>query len=306
MRFRGTLAVLVVIGLTAAPAHAETPATIAHAQRTDGWQLVLTDGSVVDLPEALTVAPKNALSEGADTPLLISGDGRYTFYYRKKDGLFVRRAVHGTEKVVTKHISVDSIGEQWPFISYDGDYVVTGTSAPGLGAFVDLRTGRKPPPPEKTDAWSFHGFSPDSERLALSRETDGPVVVFDRGLRSRLRAKTRLYPVALAGDYRTAVALVGKSDKYRKLRLLDLRTGRAIGGVVNVRLPGGQYIDDVDFARDGRLVVRSRTATGVAVHEVSPKTGAVTLLREIERPDVPVWVLPDDTEYAPWAKRPRK
>jgi hypothetical protein len=100
------------------------------------------------------------------------------------------------------------------------------------------------------------------------------------------------------------VALVGKPGKYRKLRLLDLRTGRA-GGVVNVRLPGGQYIDDIDFLRDGRLVVRSRTATGVAVHAVSAKSGAVTLLQEIERPDAAVWVLPDDTGDEPWTKKAR-
>ncbi|TDE53214.1 hypothetical protein E1295_17085 [Nonomuraea mesophila] len=90
--------------------------------------------------------------------------------------------------------------------------------------------------------------------------------------------------------------------RYRKVRLLNLRTGRA-GAVVKAKLPRGQYIDDIDFDRSKRLVVRSKVATGVAVYQVSRKTGAVRLLRKIKRPDVAMWVLPGDESYEPWTLR---
>ena len=164
---------------------------------------------------------------------------------------------------------------------------------------MDLRERKAMGPPEKTDAWYLAGFSPDGKRLLLGGER---MVVFDRALRSRLRLKTRLAPSALAGDYATSAALVGKGDKYRKVRLLNLRTGRA-GAVVSVKLPRGQYIDDMDFDRSGRLVVRSKTATGVAAYQVSRTTGAVKLLKEIERLDAAFWVLPGDDDYEPWTER---
>ncbi|MEZ7124830.1 hypothetical protein ACBR40_05805 [Nonomuraea sp. AD125B] len=292
---------LTLAGLTAAtqPAAAEAPATIAYAQRTQTWEVVLTSGKVVEVPEALTVAPKDAVNEGTTAPFLISGDGRHLFYYRKKDGLFVERTVHGKERVVAKRITAYAIGEEWPFVSYDGSYVITGTSGPGLDVFADLRKRKAMGPPEKTDAWSLSGFSPDSKRVLLGGEQ---MVVFDRALRPRLRLKTRLDPSALAGDYTTSAVLVGKGGKYRKVRMLNLRTGRA-GAVVEVRLPRGQYIDDIDFDRSDRLIVRSKSAKGVAVYQVSRKTGAVKLLKEIERPDVAGWVLPGDDCYEPWADR---
>ncbi|TXK35650.1 hypothetical protein [Nonomuraea sp. C10] len=283
---------------TAQPAAAEAPATIAYAQRTQTWEVVLTSGKVVKVPEALAVAPKDAVNSGERAPFLISGDGRHIFYYRKKDGLFVARTVHGKERVVAK-ITAYAIGEEWPIVSYDGSYVVTGTSGPGLGVLVDLRERKAMGPPEKTDAWDLPRFSPDSKRLLLGGEQS---VVFDRALRSRLRLKTRLTPSALAEDYTTSAVLVGKAGKYRKVRLLNLRTGRA-GAVVRVKLPRGQYIDDIDFDRSGRLAVRSKTATGVAVYQVSRKTGAVKPLKEIKRPDAAVWVLPDDSAYESWTER---
>ncbi|MFI7643295.1 hypothetical protein [Nonomuraea sp. NPDC049400] len=260
--------------------------------------MVLTRGKVVEVPEALAVAPKDAVNDGERAPFLISGDGRHIFYYRKKDGLFVERTVHGKERVVAK-ITAYAIGEEWPIVSYDGSYVVTGTSGPGLGVLVDLRKRKAMGPPEKTDAWGLARFSPDSKRLLLGGEQK---VVFDRALRSRLRLKTRLAPSALAGDYTTSAVLVGKGGKYRKVLLLNLRTGRA-GAVVSVKLPRGQYIDDIDFDRSGRLVVRSKTATGVAVYQVLRKTGAVKLLKKIERPDAAVWVLPDDSAYESWTEK---
>uniref|UniRef100_UPI003F491471 hypothetical protein n=1 Tax=Nonomuraea bangladeshensis TaxID=404385 RepID=UPI003F491471 len=301
MGIHTSLAALTLAGLTAAtqPAAAEAPATIAYAQRTQTWEVVLTSGQVVEVPEALTVAPKDAVNEGWIAPFLISGDGRHLFYYRKKDGLFVERTVHGKERVVAKRITAYAIGEEWPFVSYDGSYVVTGTSGPGLGVFADLRKRKAMGPPERTDAWGLSGFSPDSKRVLLGGEQ---MVVFDRALRPRLRLKTRLDPSALAGDYTTSAVLVGKGGKYRKVRLLNLRTGRA-GAVVKVKLPRGQYIDDIDFDRSDRLIVRSKSAKGVAVYQVSRKTGAVKLLKEIERPDVAGWVLPGDDCYEPWADR---
>ncbi|MGA4992250.1 hypothetical protein [Nonomuraea bangladeshensis] len=296
-----SLAALTLAGLTAAtqPAAAEAPATIAYAQRTQTWEVVLTSGQVVEVPEALTVAPKDAVNEGTIAPFLISGDGRHLFYYRKKDGLFVERTVHGKERVVAKRITAYAIGEEWPFVSYDGSYVVTGTSGPGLDVFADLRKRKAMGPPERTDAWGLSGFSPDSKRVLLGGEQ---MVVFDRALRPRLRLKTRLHPSALAGDYTTSAVLVGKGGEYRKVRLLNLRTGHA-GAVVKVKLPRGQYIDDIDFDRSDRLIVRSKSAKGVAVYQVSRKTGAVKLLKEIERPDVAGWVLPGDDCYEPWADR---
>ncbi|MGW2150614.1 hypothetical protein ACWCOT_40340 [Nonomuraea bangladeshensis] len=301
MGIHTSLAALTLAGLTAAtqPAAAEAPATIAYAQRTQTWEVVLTSGQVVEVPEALTVAPKDAVNEGTIAPFLISGDGRHLFYYRKKDGLFVERTVHGKERVVAKRITAYAIGEEWPFVSYDGSYVITGTSGPGLGVFADLRKRKAMGPPERTDAWGLSGFSPDSKRVLLGGEQ---MVVFDRALRPRLRLKTRLDPSALAGDYTTSAVLVGKGGKYRKVRLLNLRTGRA-GAVVKVKLPRGQYIDDIDFDRSDRLIVRSKSAKGVAVYQVSRKTGAVKLLKEIERPDVAGWVLPGDDCYEPWADR---
>ncbi|MET8862859.1 hypothetical protein ABZW11_07860 [Nonomuraea sp. NPDC004580] len=301
MKSRRLLTALTVTALaaTAQPALAEAPATIAYAQRTKGWEVVLTSGKVVKVPQALTVAPKDAVNAGARAPFLVSGDGRHLFYYRKKDGLFVERTVHGKERVVAKSITAYAIGEEWPVVAPDGSYVIMQTSGPGLSDFTDLRTRKAMGPPEKTDAWALLGFSPDGKRLLLSGER---VVVFDRALRSRLRLKTRLSPSALAGDHTTAAVLVGKYDKYRQLRLLNLRTGRA-GAVVNVKLPRGQYIDDVDFDRSDRLLVRSKTATGVAIYQVSRKTGAVKPLKKVKRPNVATWVLPGDETYERWTEK---
>ena len=65
-----------------------------------------------------------------------------------------------------------------------------------------------------------------------------------------------------------------------RLRLLNLRTGHE-SGTVTVRLPRGQQIDDLDFDAAGRVVVRSRTKTGVAIYRVSRTTGKATLLRTL-------------------------
>ncbi|TMR09871.1 hypothetical protein ETD86_41805 [Nonomuraea turkmeniaca] len=294
----GTL-LLTAVTLIAQPASAAAPTTIAYAQRTQTWELVLTNGDVVEVPEALTKAPKDALSAGKEAPFLVSGDGRHLFYYRTSDGLFVRRTLNGEERVVSRRITVHTIEEEWPLVSDDGGYVITETSAPGLGVFIDLRNGKVLPPPEKTDTWGFGGFSPDSKRLLLGGDR---VVVFDRGLRARMRLKTRLSPMALANDYITTAVPVGTWGKVRKLRLLNLRTGRA-GGTVTVPLPRGQYIDDLDFDRAGRLIVRSKTKTGVAIYRVSKATGKATLLRTMTRPDVDAWVLPGDGSYELWTGR---
>jgi hypothetical protein len=96
--------------------------------------------------------------------------------------------------------------------------------------------------------------------------------------------------------------LVGTAGKYRKLRLLNLRTGRA-GATVSVKLPRGQYIDDVDVDRSKRLIVRSKTASGVAIYQVSHQTGAVKTLKKIKRPNVATWVLPGDDTYERWTER---
>ncbi|GAA4225680.1 hypothetical protein FHR32_002266 [Streptosporangium album] len=125
--------------------------------------------------------------------------------------------------------------------------------------FADLRKGKVLPLPGGTDAWAFLGFSPDGKRLLLAEEAR--LTVFDRGLRARMRLKTRLAPMALANDYVTAAVPVGTWPKYRKLRMLNLRTGRA-SGTVTVQLPRGQYVNDLDFDRVGRMIVRSRTGTG--------------------------------------------
>ncbi|GIH68025.1 TolB-like translocation protein [Sphaerimonospora thailandensis] len=301
MRFRTTLATLLLTPLILAgqPAAAATPVTIAYAQRTQTWELVLTNGDVVEVPEALTKAPADAANAGAQAPFLVSGDGRHFFYYRKSDGLFVERTLNSTERVVSRRITAFAINEEWPLVSDDGSYIVVSTSAPGLGVFVDLRKGKTLPLPGKTDAWGFNGFSPDGKRLLLSGDR---LTVFDRGLRARTRLKTGLYPTALANDYHTAAVPVGKWEKYRKLRLLNVRTGHA-SRTVTVRLPRGQYIDDLDFDQTGRLIVRSKTRTGVAIYRVSKASGKVTPLRTIARPDVKVWVLPGDSSYEKWTEK---
>ncbi|KAB8180601.1 hypothetical protein [Microbispora catharanthi] len=303
MRLRTALATLLLtaVPLIGRPAAAATPVTIAYAQRTQTWELVLTDGDVVKVPEALAVAPRDAVNAGARAAFLISGDGRHFFYFRKSDGRFTERTLHGEERAI-RNITVDTTGEEWPSVSDDGSFVITGTSAPGLGALVDLRKGRTLPLPGGTDQWSFAGFSPDSKRLLMQGALEDRVTVFDRGLRTRLRAKTRLSPIALANDYVTAAATVGSWPKFRKLRLLNLRTGKA-SGTVTVGLPRGQYIDDLDFDKAGHLVVRSKTKTGVAVYRVSKTTGKATPLRTMVRPDAKVWVLPGDDEYEPWTEK---
>ncbi|RVX46627.1 hypothetical protein EDD27_9519 [Nonomuraea polychroma] len=296
-----TLGALLLAGVTliAQPAAAATPGSIAYAQATQTWQLVLTNGDVVEVPEALVKTPKDWANGGEEAPFLISGDGRHFFYYRKSDGLFVTRTLNGKERVVSRKITGVGIDEEWPLVSDDGSYVVTTTSGPGLGIFVDLRNGKVIRPPGKMDTWGFHGFTPDSKRLLLSGDR---LTVFDRGLRARMRLKTRLSPWALANDYVTAAEPVGTSDKYRKLRLLNLRTGR-VGSTVTLQLPRGQYIDDLDFDQAGRLIVRSRTKTGVATYRVSKATGKVTLLRTVARPDADAWVLPGDESFEWWTLR---
>ncbi|MEV5740126.1 WD40 repeat domain-containing protein [Microbispora rosea] len=303
MRLRTVLATLLLtaVPLGGQPAAAATPVTIAYAQRTQTWELVLTNGEVVKVPEALAVAPRDAVNPGARAAFLVSGDGRHFFYFRKSDGRFAERTLHGKERVI-RNLTVATTGEEWPSVSYDGGFVVTGTSAPGLGALLDLRKGKSLPLPEKTDTWNFAGFSPDGERLLMQGGEDGRMTVFDRGLRTCLRSKTRLWATALANDYVTAAEPVGSWPKSRTLRLVNLRTGKA-SGTVTVRLPRGQRVDDLDFDKAGHLVVRSKTTTGVAVYRVSKTTGAVTPLRTMVRPDVKVWVLPGDDEYEPWAEK---
>ncbi|MGI5161800.1 hypothetical protein [Microbispora sp. CA-102843] len=303
MRFRTALATLLLtaVPLSGQPAAAAAPVTIAYAQRTQTWELVLTNGDVVKVPEALAVAPRDAVNAGTRAAFLISGDGRHFFYFRKSDGLFVERTLHGREKAM-KSITAYTIGEEWPSVSDDGGYVVTGTSAPSLGVFVDLRKGKTLRRPGGTDDWNIAGFSPDSKRLLLQAVDGGRVTVFDRGLRTRLRSKTRLWTIALANDYVTAAVSVGPWPKSRKLRLVNLRTGHT-SGTVTVRLPRGQYVDDLDFDKAGRLIVRSKTKTGVAVYRVSKATGKATTLRTITRPDAEVWVLPGDTEYERWTEK---
>lgn len=304
MRLRAVLATLLLtaVPLVGQPAAAATPVTIAYAQRTQTWELVLTDGQVVKVPEALAVAPRDTISEGARATFLISGDGRHFFYFRKSDGRFTERTLHGKERAI-RDITVDTVGEEWPSsVSYDGSFVLTETSAPGLGVLMDLRKGKTLPLPGGTEDWSFGGFSPDGERLLLHGGEGGRVTVFDRTLRPRLRSKTRLWAMALAGDYVTAAEPVGSWPKSRTLRLVDLRTGKA-SGTVTVRLPRGQQIDDLDFDKAGHLVVRSKIKTGAAVYRVSKTTGKATLLRTMVRPDVKVWVLPGDDEYEPWTEK---
>ncbi|WP_156056481.1 hypothetical protein [Streptosporangium roseum] len=305
MGFRTALATLLLtaVPLTGQPAAAATPVTIAYAQRTQTWQLVLTNGDVVEVPEALAKAPHDAINEGAQAPFLVSGDGRHFLYFRKSDELFVERTLNGKERVVSRQLTAATIGEEWPWVSDDGGYVITGTSGPGLGVFADLRKGKVLPPPGGTDTWSFLGFSPDGKRLLLKKE--GRLTVFDRGLRARMRLKTRLGPMALANDYVTAAVPVGTWPKYRKLRMLNLRTGRA-SGTVTVQLPRGQYVNDLDFDRAGRMIVRSRTGTGMAIYRVSKTTGKATLLRTIARPDAEAWVLPGDDTYEEWTERKSK
>lgn len=287
------------VTLIAQPAAAATPAKIAYAQLKQTWELVLTNGDVVEVPEALAKAPVDAVHSGHRAPFLVSGDGRHFFYFRKSDKRFVERTLNSKEKVVSRNLTASAINEEWPSVSDDGSYVITMTSAPGVGLFVDLRKGRELPPPGRTDAWSFSGFSPDGKRLLLE---GARVVVFDRKLRARTRLKTRLSPTALANDYVTTAMPVGTYPRYRKLRLLNLRTGRA-SSTVSVRLPRGQYIDDLAFDRAGRVIVRSRTKTGVAFYRVSKATGKASLLRQIARPDVAVWVLPGDSAYEPWTEK---
>ncbi|WP_432928970.1 hypothetical protein ACQPZZ_03825 [Microbispora sp. CA-135349] len=293
---------LATVPLSGQPAVAATPATIAYARLTQAWELVLTDGNVVKVPEALAAAPDDAVNAGWRAPFLISGDGRHFFYFRKSDGLFVERTPSGKERVVSREIKAYDIGEEWPWVSYDGSFVIVGNSAPALGAFVDLRKGTTMSDPGGRDDWSFDGFSPDGERLLLRRVGGSRVTVFDRRLRARLRLKAKLSPDALANDHHTAVELVGTSPTLRRLRPLDLRTGRA-GRTVTVRLPRGQYIDDLEFDQKGRLIVRSKTKTGVAIYRVSKTTGKASLLRSLARPDAKAWVLPGDSAYEPWTEK---
>ncbi|WP_283135094.1 hypothetical protein [Rhizohabitans arisaemae] len=288
------------MGQSAAASTSSAPDTIAYAQATQTWKLVLANGDVVEVPEALTEAPDDVVNAGERAPFLVSGDGRHFFYFRKSDGLFVERTVNGKERVVSPKLTAASIDEEWPVVSDDGSYVVTTTSAPGVGIFADLRKGTVLPPPGKTDAWSFLGFSPDGKRMLLAGEHR--LTAFDRGLRTRTRVKTRLSPTALANDHITAAVPVGTWGKYRKLRLLNLRTNRA-SGPVTVRLPRGQYIDDLDFDQAGRVIVRSKTKTGVEVYRISKATGKATLLRKIDRPDADVWVLPGDNSHEAWTER---
>ncbi|WP_405395212.1 hypothetical protein [Microbispora hainanensis] len=302
MRLRTVLATLVLaaVALGGQPATAATPVTIAYARWTHTWELVLTDGHVVKVPEALAVAPPDAVNPGARAAFLVSGDGRRFFYFRKSDGRFAERTLHGREHVI-RDLTVATTGEEWPSVSYDGGFVVTKTSAPGLGALLDLRKGRSLPLPGKTDTWNFAGFSPDGARLLMQGE-DGRMTVFDRGLRTRLRSKTRLWATALANDHVTAAEPVGSWPKSRTLRLVDLRTGKA-SRTVTVRLPRGRRIDDLDFDKAGHLVVRSKTETGVTVYRVSKTTGAVTRVRSLVRPDAKIWVLPGDDAYEPWTEK---
>ncbi|SFL04170.1 hypothetical protein SAMN05216275_14946 [Streptosporangium canum] len=301
MRFRIAFAtfLLTAVTLIGQPAAAATPVTIAYAQLTQTWELVLTDGDVVEVPEALAKAPKTAVNAGARAPFLVSGDGRHFLYFRKSDGRFVERTLNSKERVVSRQFTADTIGEEWPWVSNDGSYVVTGTSGPGLGVFADLRKGKVLGPRGEMDEWGFSGFSPDSKWLLLEGER---LTVFDRGLRARMQLKTQLSPRALANDYVTAATPVGTYGKYRKLRLLNLRTGRATG-TVTVRLPRGQYIEDLDFDQAGHVIVRSKTKTGVAIYRVSKVTGKATLLRTITRPDEEIWVLPGDGTYELWTER---
>ncbi|GAA3163194.1 hypothetical protein [Nonomuraea salmonea] len=88
MKYRTSLAALTVTALaaTAQPALAEAPATIAYAQRAKGWEVVLTSGKVVKVPQALTEAPKDAVHEGGagavprqrrrPAPVLLPQEGR--------------------------------------------------------------------------------------------------------------------------------------------------------------------------------------------------------------------------------------
>ncbi|TQS20269.1 WD40 repeat domain-containing protein [Microbispora hainanensis] len=303
MRLRTVLATLLLtaVPLGGQPAAAAAPVTIAYARWTQTWELVLTNGAVVKVPEALAVAPPDAVNPGVRAAFLVSGDGRHFFYFRKSDGRFAERTPHGREHVIRK-LTVYTTGEEWPSVSYDGGFVVTETSAPGLGALIDLRKGKSLPLPGKTDMWSFAGFSPDGERLLMQGGEDGRMTVFDRGLRICLRSKTRLWATALANDHVTAAEPLGSWPKSRKLRLVDLRTGKA-SGTVTVRLPRGQQIDDLGFDKAGHLIVRSKTKTGVTVYRVSKTTGAVTPLRTLVRPDAKIWVLPGDDEYEPWTEK---
>ncbi|GII77704.1 hypothetical protein Sru01_26860 [Sphaerisporangium rufum] len=276
-------------GTTVKTGAAGTAATIAYAKLAPDWQLVLTDGRKVNVPQAFVKAPADAVNSGYPVPFVISEDGRHFFYYRRSDGLLVERMLGGGERVVSRRITVDNVGEEWPMVSADGSYVITRTSAPGLGVFVDLRTGKTAGPPEKDDTWAVAGFSPDQQRLLLAKERE--LVVFDRGLRARKRLKSSLEPWALANDHVTAAVPVCKKDRCRGLRLLDLRTGRATAPVT-VRLPSGRYIDDLNFDRAGRVIVRTATRTKITFYRASAKTGKVKKLRTVTR--VKGRVLPGD------------
>ena len=199
------VAVTLAVTLSGQPAAAAAPVTIAYAQRAQTWKLVLTNGDVVEVPEALAVAPDDVVNAGALAAFLVSGDGRHFFYFRKSDGRFVERTLNGKERVVSRQFTKASIYEEWPWVSDDGSYVVTGTSAPGMGVFADLRKGKVLPHPDGTDEWGFVGFSPDGNRLLLAGKQ---LTVFDRGLRAQIRLKTRLFPTALANDYVTAAVPV--------------------------------------------------------------------------------------------------
>jgi hypothetical protein len=285
------------VALTAQPAQATAADLIAYAQyRTETWELVLAGGEVVQVPEALAKAPADAVNPGARAAFLISGDGRHFFYFRKRDGLFVERTVHGRERVVARGIKAYAIYEEWPQVSDDGRFVVMETSGPGIGVIADVRTGRTLPGPQSPDVWGFHGFSPDSKRMLMGGER---LVVFDQRMRARTRLKSKQAPAALANDYVTAAVPVGD----RKLRLLDVRTGK-LGRTVTARLPRGGRIHDLDFDRSGQVTVRSKTKAGVAVYRLSPKTGKATLLRAIDRPTgAKTWVLPGDGMYERWTEK---
>ncbi|GAA3677165.1 hypothetical protein GCM10022224_046680 [Nonomuraea antimicrobica] len=302
MKFRMALVALLLtavapVGQPAAAA-AVAPVTIAYAQRTQGWELVLTDGKVVKVPEALAKAPADAVNPGSRAAFLVSGDGRHFLYFRKSDGRFVERTLNGKERVVSRSYTAFTINEEWPLVSNDGGFVVTSTSGPGLGVLADVPTGKRLDRPGVTYEWVFMGFTPDSKRVLLW-DGKGPAM-FDRKLRVRVGLKK---PVdALANDYAAAAVVVGTTDKERKLRLFNARTGK-VSRTVAVGLPSGQYIDDVDFDQAGRLIVRSKTRTGMAIYRVSKTTGKTTLLRAMTRPDVPVWVLPGDSTDEGWTER---
>ncbi|WP_203982783.1 YncE family protein [Sphaerisporangium rufum] len=267
--------------VTHATATHVTARKIAYAKRARRWQLVLDDGEVRDVPEALVKAPADAANAGDPVPFQLSGDGRHFFYYRRSDGRFVERTLDSAERVVDSSLTVGGLNEQWTTVSADGAYVVIETSGPGIW-MVDLRTGKELRPTDEADGYLV-GFSPDQQRLLLASYARDQVTVYDRRLRTWTRLKTRVTPHALAGDYVTAVVLVYRKGRYRELQLLDLRTGRTTAPVT-VRLPHGRYVKDVDFDGAGHLIVRSDTPAEITYYQVSAVTGEAKRLRTIGRP----------------------